>query len=109
MDFANKYDWWTENWKNIVFSDESWFYVEDFRIRYVRRYPGEELPQEFSNKFVKAKNFKKIMIWGAISYQGDRVMKFIEGSLDSSKYLKILTKNIPLIKKFMKGKNWKFQ
>ena len=81
----------------MVFSDESWFYVEDFRIRYVRRYPGEELTDEFSNKFSKAKNFKKIMIWGAISYQGDRVMQFIEGSLDSSKYLKILRARVHII------------
>ena len=102
--FAEKNLWLTDKWKSVVFSDESWFYVDDFRIRHVWLYPGEEIPEEFSNHFSKSKNFKKIMIWAAISYQGDRVMQFIEGSFDSAKYLKILKKKIPLIKRFMAGK-----
>jgi hypothetical protein len=57
-----------------VFSDESWFYVEDFRIRFVRRYDGQQLSEDYVNKFTKFKNPKKVMIWAAITFDGFRVM-----------------------------------
>ena len=82
----------------MVFSDESWFYLEENRIRFVRRYEGETLSEDYINTFQKAKNPRKIMVWAAICYNGRRILEFIDGSMDSNCYLKILEKNLPRLK-----------
>ena len=77
----------------MVLSDESWFYVEDNIIRCIRRYGGGILSEEYPISLLRIKNPKKIMIWEAISYERKRTMQFIDGSLDSSTYIKILIIN----------------
>lgn len=73
----------------------------------MRRYNGEILTDEYSNSFTKFKNPNKIMMWAAISFNEKRTMQFIEGSLDSTAYRKILIKNFPHFKELLKGE-WYF-
>lgn len=82
--------WSINDWKLVVFSDESWFYVEDFRVRWVRRYEGQELSEDFSKKFKKQLTPKKVLMWAAIAYDGFRVMEFIDGTVNGANYKELL-------------------
>jgi hypothetical protein len=80
-----------------VFSDESWLCAEPWHIRFVRRYDGEELSDEFSLKVSKWKKGKKILVWAAISSEGPEALHFIHGKENSDVYLNILEDSLPSI------------
>jgi hypothetical protein len=52
-----------KHWSSVVFSDESWMCAEPWAIRFVCRYDGEELMDEFTINKNKWKKGKKILIW----------------------------------------------
>jgi len=64
--------------------------AEPWAIRFVRRYDGEELMDEFTIKKNNWKKGEKILIWGAISAKGPESLYFIEGTENSEAYLQIL-------------------
>lgn len=72
----------------------------------MRRYDGEQL-EEFSNRFTKFKNPNKVMMWGAICYNSQRRLEFIDGTLNSDNYLAILKRNLPKIKELW-SREWIF-
>ena len=82
--------------------------MDDFRIRFVRRYDGEKLSEEYSNTFSKIMNAKKVMMWAAISYTGKRTMTFIDGTVNGEAYRKTLIKNLPNFIELIDGR-WIFQ
>ncbi len=43
-------NWKVREWKKIVFTDESYLCAKQFRIRWVRRYDGEDLGPEYCTK-----------------------------------------------------------
>ena len=51
--------------------------AEPFRLRYIRKYHGEELGSEYAIKKTTFNENKRIMIWAAISGDGPEVLEFI--------------------------------
>jgi hypothetical protein len=61
---------WTNKWKRIFFTDESWISAENGSLRYVHRFYGEVLSEEYSRKKTRFVGIsKKILIWAARSAQ----------------------------------------
>ena len=90
LQFAEKYkDWTGEDWKKIIFSDESWFQLfENGRRCRVRRRSGEAYLPECVIQTVK--HPEKVMIFGAISPTSKSRLVFIDGRVNAAKYQQIL-------------------
>jgi hypothetical protein len=84
--FCRSVSRWTTNWQRIVFTDESWLCAEAFHLRYVRRFAGEELSEEYAMKKTRFNGNKKYLVWAAISFDGPEELNFIEGTMDTDVY-----------------------
>ena len=71
------------NWENTIFSDESWFELIGPR-HWVWRKKGDYRPEVC--KWKKSHN-QKVMIWGAVGYGFKSRLVFIDGIIDSEKYI----------------------
>jgi transposase len=91
MEFANKYkDWTVEDWRKVIWSDESKFEIFGSRRRqYYWKRPGEQLQDAHIQQTVKH-NGGNIMVWGCMTSQGIGGFCQISGSLDGELYRKIL-------------------
>ncbi len=84
-----------DKWKTVIFSDEATFELfpsHRHQIIYRRNKEAYE-PKNLvpTVKFGKA----KIMVWGCISYQGVGKLVFVDGTLNSAKYINLLANNLP--------------
>lgn len=89
--FAKKYkDWTSEDWRKVVWSDESKFNVfgSDGK-EYCWRKPGEPLRDEHIKPTVKFGG-GSVMVWGCMTYQGIGYLCKIDGGLDAKLYRRIL-------------------
>ncbi|KAL4473429.1 hypothetical protein ABPG72_012108 [Tetrahymena utriculariae] len=76
--FAKQVQKWKDKWDKSVFSDECYVRAESNHHRYVRRFSGEELSEEYC---IKKYTFKKgffVLIWGAISVNGSEQLFFAD-------------------------------
>jgi transposase len=89
--FARQYrDWTVEDWKRVIWSDESKFnvYQSDGR-KYCWRRQGEPLRSHHIQPTVKYGG-GSIMVWGCIISQGAGYLCRIDGGLDAELYRDIL-------------------
>jgi hypothetical protein len=74
------------DWKNIIFTDESMFVLTDEREVIWKR-PGSPMitkpVEEYPEKF---------MVWGGIWWEGRTELCFIDGTVDADKYQQILNR-----------------
>jgi transposase len=93
-------DWTEDDWKNVIFSDESPFQLFQSGGRiFVRRRPGEEFLPECMNPTVKHGG-GSIQVWGAFSYNGVGPIYRVQGIMTGEKYRQILkTHMAPFLKK----------
>ncbi len=65
--WAESYKEWTSvEWRRVMFSDESQFFVQGQRSRYVRRSKGEDISELHIDSCVK--NPQKRMYWGSFTH-----------------------------------------
>ena len=76
-------------WRNVVFSDESSFELHGSGRVYVRRPPGHRCNPKYTIKTTGGVR-KKLMVWGAIREDGERILVRITGTVNSDKYIQIL-------------------
>lgn len=89
MAWARKYkDWTQDDWKKVLFSDESHFFVQGMRHQFVRRTDSEPLLAAHIEQSVK--HPVKQMFWGCFSYCGTGLLVPIQGMMNSEKYIKVL-------------------
>src|SRR5579859_2907172 len=92
LEWAKKYkDWTTEDWKKVIWSDESsaWIGVNP-RRQWVIRPPGERLNRKYVKRTFKSA-MVKVMVWGC--FTGDRLGPLIvcdEGGIGADEYEDIL-------------------
>jgi hypothetical protein len=94
--FCNKYRNWTdEQWKKVMFSDESMISQFYAFTRHVRRPPNSRFRERYIVPTVK--NAPKVMVWGAISAKGRSGLWFMpEGtSINGAVYLDVLKQKLP--------------
>ena len=103
---------WTVNrqWKNIIFSDEMTIVIKlDGKI-YVWRKP-EEKWHGICLGYLSGGPGRtlKLMVWGTMTYYGMGILKFVEGNMDSRKYIDTLDNCLwPVITKYMADKPWRY-
>lgn len=89
--FAKKYCAWTvEQWRNVMWSDESTF-TQFYRTeRWIRRPPG----QRFTIPTVK--HSPSIMVWGCFSFRGRGSLLVLEKNerVNANRYLQILQNHL---------------
>lgn len=83
------------DWKNYIFSDESMFVVGGQQKTRIWRTKGEKYNETHCVK--KSQKIVSLMVWGAISCSGDRVLVPVEGMINSEKYISIVSENLPSI------------
>jgi hypothetical protein len=82
---------WNEEWKNVVFTDESTFQLQANSCQYVRR----PLGKRFSHKYVHQHLNRSVAcqnVWVAISWNGVSEIHFINGRLNGQKYVNEILK-----------------
>lgn len=110
LEFAKKYQSWTvEDWKKVLFSDETKInlFGNDGR-RYVRRPKGTRNDSRYQTPTVKHGG-GSIMLWGAFSWKGVGPIFKIEGTMNSAMYRDIILKEmLPYARQNM-PRGWIFQ
>lgn len=103
LDWARKYQSWTaQDWKKVVFSDETHFLVQGFRPGFVRRSVGEPIREQHLIQTVK--HPQKQMFWGYFTSGGPGSLVPVEGMMNSKKYISIIERKIvPMMQTFAGG------
>ncbi|KAJ3424695.1 transposable element-related [Anaeramoeba flamelloides] len=83
------------NWNRVIFSDESWFYINS-QTRKIWRMPNEKSESVFQEK----KHYdEKVLIWGAFGVDFKSRLIVINGSINTHIYIKEILKKSKIIKK----------
>ena len=95
-----------QNWSKVIFSDESMIKIGDNHRVYVWKKKGEGYrPDLYGEKENSIKSRFKVMVWGCVSYNGIGTLDFMDGNIDSVKYIECLEKNLwpVVLKEFPQG------
>lgn len=97
--WARQYAGWTaDDWRKVIFSDESHFEVHGYRSQFVRRSKGEPLRPGHIQQ--APKHPPKKMFWGSFSAKGTGRLVNVEGMMNSDKYKVILqTHLLPMMRR----------
>ena len=84
--------WTAKDWKKVLFSDESHFYVRGEHSRFVRRSIEEPLNHHHVNQTVK--HPQKKMFWGCFSYADVGFLFSVESMMNSDRYIEVIKKKV---------------
>ena len=88
-EWAKKHKSWTEEHrKNVVFTDESHFFVKGKHNQFVRKSAGERLSASHINHSVK--HPQKKTFWGSFSWKGVGSLVPVEGMMNTDRYIDVL-------------------
>lgn len=94
LDFCRSYAQFSkEQWRNVIFSDESQFKMFSTRRTIVRRPVGTRFCNRYVTKTVKYGGVS-ILVWGAIRGDGSRILLRCPHKLDSLEYQSILNQGL---------------
>ena len=96
LKWAQQYKTWTvDQWKRVLFSDESTFSVTNHSgLQYVRRRQGEAFKPWCITPTVK--HPASVMVWGCMAASGVGRLDFVLGMMNGEKYIKTMqTKMLP--------------
>ena len=103
-------NWSLEQWKSVIFSDESSFSLFPTSGRvYVWRQPKEAFDSDCLQPTVKHGG-GSVMIWGAISWKSTGPMISLHGKINSRDYLQVLSDQVhPMVQALFPDGNAIFQ
>lgn len=110
LDWAKEHRFWTvEQWRKVIFSDESHFCLFGGQSsQFVRRFKGEQFRPECLN--VSVKHPLKVMIWSCISAAGAGRLHIVPGMMNAQEYIKTLdTRMLPSAKEMFPDGDFIFQ
>ena len=91
----SRHAWNITGWSKVIYSDECPLYLNCGARQYVRRPPKARMVTKYVSGTVK---FPKIlMVWGAVRFDGKRVLCRCNGNVDSFEYQRILRGALPQI------------
>ncbi|KAL4493024.1 hypothetical protein ABPG72_020803 [Tetrahymena utriculariae] len=100
LQWATEYqDWTVQDFKKVLFSDESLMCCEKQGIKWIRKIKSQPFTAQMINPIKKYKGGIQQMVWGLIEYQGGVSLEKITGTINSEKYVDILSGNLESIKK----------
>jgi transposase len=101
-------NWTIDQWKEILWSDESKFCIRNHASRRVYRPVGMRYDSKYTQKTVK--HDKSVMVWGCFCYAGTGRLHRINGIMNAPKYRTILsTQLFPSARDLFGGSRWVFQ
>lgn len=96
VSFAGVFRHWTfQDWKQVIFTDESSFYNKRSCSRRIWRYRGVEPPEE--TEPTTYRRFR-VNVWAAISHEKIEFITRVSNNFDSPKYLELLQQVVPMVK-----------
>jgi hypothetical protein len=95
LKWAKAHQHWTANdWKTVIFSDESKFNLfGSDGCRWCWRKPGEQFDERYVRKEVKHGG-GNVMVWGCITTEGLGRLVRIQGNMDAKLYVSILDDDV---------------
>lgn len=78
-------NWTTEEWRNVIFSDETIIRIQDNCPLYVRVIDGEPLTPSHYN--LSRKHPTQVQFWACFSYHGTGRASVVEGNMNSAAYI----------------------
>jgi transposase len=100
--------WDFDQWKQVLWSDESPFHLRSKGRKRVWRAKGERISPEVTKATLK--HDRKINVWGCFTATGVGELHLIDGIMDAVKYKRILsTKMIPSANRLFGQDEWVFQ
>jgi hypothetical protein len=101
-------NWTYDDWKKVLWSDESKFMMRKQGSRLVRRPVGMRYHNKYTIKSIK--HDKYIMIWGCFSPNGVGKLYQIHGTMNAKVYRMILiSQMIPSVRRLFGASEWTFQ
>lgn len=101
-------DWTIDQWKEVIWSDESKYCIRNHASRKVYRPDGKRYHHKYTQKTVK--HDKSVMVWGCFSHAGIGRLHRINGIMNGMKYRTILSQNLYLSAQDLFGASpWIFQ
>lgn len=89
-------NWTVNDWKNVLFSDESHFEVHGHRVSYVRKGSEKATAAHLQQA---PKHPPKVMFWGCFTHEGPGALIPIKGMMNSDKYIHLLeTRIVPQLR-----------
>lgn len=85
----------TNDWSKVIFTDECPLYLRHRYRPYVRRNIGQRLKQKYM--FGTHKHSQCLMVWGAIRFDGRRLLLRCDAKVNSIEYIRILSEGLPQI------------
>jgi transposase len=109
LDWARKHkDWTVEQWKKVLWSDESPFVLKFAQRERVWRQSGERYLKECTKGTVK--HDKKVNVWGCFASNGVGALYRVNGILKKEQMRQILMRQmIPSVKTLFPDNNFLFQ
>ena len=93
----------TDDFKNVIFSDESSIQIETHRLRCYRKKGEKPKPKP------RPKHPVKVHVWAGISMQGATAIYIFNGTMDAHFYTQILEDHlIPFIREKFSGSEHRF-
>lgn len=88
--------WTVENWKKVLFTDETLICQFGSPATFVRRPKGERFNARYTIRTTK--HSPKVMVWGSFSYAGRGSLYFVDQgqTVNAEEYKKILTSKVPI-------------
>jgi len=81
-----------QDWKKVVFSDETYLHLDGSKPTYVRKGKYERTQ---TIHCVQHKPFlKKLMVWGSITSEGPGPITVVKGTMTSERYMDVLQEHI---------------
>ena len=88
-----KYKNWTkEDWRRVIFSDETHMFVQGHRSQHVRRSQNEKIRNSHIDQRVK--HPQKKMFWGCFSFYGIGSLHPVEGMMCSQQYIEVVQRRV---------------
>jgi len=84
----NSKEWRAEDWKKVLFSDESQFFVQGLQCRHVRRSDGEKITK--GHIIQNVKHLQKKIFWGCFSFQGGGLLYPVTEMMNAEKYSELV-------------------
>jgi len=107
-----KIHWTVENnWKNIMFTDEMMIHIKpDGKTKVWRKASEKWRPECLGYVANGPTSPLKLMVWGCITYHGVGKPVFVDGNMNSEKYISILDNNLwEVVVKHYGDKSWIYQ
>lgn len=99
-----------QQWKNVIFSDEMTIVVKpDGKVKVWRKTSEKWRGYCLGYLGQGPSRCLKLMVWGTITYHGAGILAFVDGNMNSQKYISVLDEHLwPVIVKYFANSPWHF-